>query len=201
MIAKPTGSKIHGMRIMTVNGDEIRNTKDIDFTNYGQPLRFKFIPENELWIDKENHPNEKRFLIIDAYVEYREMKKGKSYEQVLDTVKNIDHSERRAAHQHLQFKKKFTGIKDGIKIFIVEGDYVRTKLDPFFTEGGHGYVYSYIPKDEVWLDDDLVPKERKYVLLHEMTERHLMKSKKYSYLRAHKEASRIEKQERQKGGL
>jgi hypothetical protein len=154
-----------------------------------------------VWVDKEHHPNELRFLAYSAIIEYVAMRKGLSYEKALKIVKKKVSAMRKASHQHLEMKKKFFGIKNKIKVFIVEGDYVRTKLDLFFTEGGHGCVYDYIPKDEIWLDDDLDPKERKYVLLHEMTEHDLMKNKKYSYERAHKEASRIEKYERQKGGL
>jgi hypothetical protein len=48
-----------------------------------------------------------------------------------------------------------------------------------------------VPGDEVWIDDDVQPLERKFVILHELHERNLM-SHKWSYLRAHRSASHLE---------
>jgi hypothetical protein len=73
---------------------------------------------------------------------------------------------------HKKLLKKYS--TDKLKIWIVDGEAVRTFLFIDFTEGGHGIVYSFIPKDEVWIDDDLSVQERKYVLLHELHERKLM---------------------------
>ena len=61
-----------------------------------------------------------------------------------------------------------------------------------FVEGGHGYVYEWIPKDEIWIDNKIKSKEIPVIILHEFTERTLMKYKNIPYGRAHIAASKVE---------
>jgi hypothetical protein len=61
-----------------------------------------------------------------------------------------------------------------ISIWIVDGRLVRSVFDVDFTEGGHDYVYEFVPQNEVWIDNDLEESERPFVLLHELHERNLM---------------------------
>jgi hypothetical protein len=92
-----------------------------------------------------------------------------------------------------------------IDVWLVNGESVRDKYYIDFTEGGHDLVYHFIPRREVWIDDDLSPKERKFVLLHELHERNLMskalKKEKHRvygkelsniYAKAHHSSSEIE---------
>ncbi len=60
-----------------------------------------------------------------------------------------------------------------------------------FTEGGHEFVYDFVPKGEVWIDNDLGPAERAFVILHELHERNLM-AKGMHYDSAHLSSSIIE---------
>lgn len=95
-------------------------------------------------------------------------------------------------------KKLYKTLPDGTKVYRVNGTYVRDNLDIGFTMGGHGHVYpKYIPKDEVWLDDNMNVKDVEATLLHELTERDLMKSKGWSgqsdgYDKAHEVANNAE---------
>ena len=61
-----------------------------------------------------------------------------------------------------------------------------------YVQGGHDYVYKFVPHNEVWLDDDLLPEEWPYVLTHELHERKLMKEKSWAYNKAHASASQLE---------
>ena len=67
-----------------------------------------------------------------------------------------------------------------------------------YTEGGHGYVYKYIPKDEVWID--ILPRMIDMVcnLSHEIYERYLMMTKNMKYDDAHDKALIIEQKYRKK---
>ena len=85
--------------------------------------------------------------------------------------------------------KKYSSNK--IKVWVVDGELVRDKYFIDFTEGGHEFVYKFVPKGEVWLDDDLSKRERKFILLHEVHERNLM-SKGFKYPEAHHSSSVIE---------
>ena len=80
---------------------------------------------------------------------------------------------------------------DNIKVWIINGEAVRDLYFIDYTEGGHHFVYPWVPLKEVWLDDDLGPEERNFVLLHELHERFLM-AKGLDYSKAHASSSAIE---------
>lgn len=80
-----------------------------------------------------------------------------------------------------------------VSVYLVDGKAVKPKYDMDFVEGGHGYIYSYIPKDEVWIDDQVDADERDYVVLHELYERQRMKALYETYGIAHSKANKFEK--------
>ncbi|MBU3943003.1 hypothetical protein KKA24_03405, partial [Patescibacteria group bacterium] len=169
--------------IWIVDGEKIRNKLDINFTNFGQHFRFSFIPKYEFWLDKEANPNEQCFFIDHLLVEWKLMKEGTSYDNALEIANKKERSERFKAGD---FKKvdDSDGVPDiekihsyllgtthnGITVWLVYGRLVRSVLNVDFTEGGHDLVYSFVPKNEVWIDDDLLKKEIPYVILHELYE-------------------------------
>lgn len=186
--------------IYLVDGSKIRSKLDKEFTNFGQHFRFPFIPKYEFWLDKEAVPNERRFFIDHLLIEWQLMNNGSSYSEALEKADRKERSERRKASN---FKKesdkslikkihcrKLKEINE-ISVWLVRGCLVRNFFDVEFTEGGHDLVYKYVPKNEVWLDNDVLMKERKYIILHELYERSLME-KGLKYIQAHKKASRLE---------
>lgn len=82
--------------------------------------------------------------------------------------------------------------ENGIKIFIVDGKKVREQYDMDFIAGGHYYRYKFIPEDEVWIDDAMNIDEIEPTILHELTERTLMKEQSMSYPKAHDIANQKE---------
>lgn len=66
---------------------------------------------------------------------------------------------------------------------------MRDVYDSDFTLGGHGYVYSYIPKDEIWVEDKRHPDDMQSTIQHEETERKRMKDKGENYNVAHEHAA------------
>ena len=89
-------------------------------------------------------------------------------------------------------KKHMGNTTNSVDVWIIDGRLVRSGLFIDFVHGGHGYVYDFIPKEEVWLDDDLVQEELPFVLIHELHERNLMKGKSWGYAKAHESASKLE---------
>jgi hypothetical protein len=188
-----------------VDGQYVRGRLDEVFTNFGQHFRFRFIPLHEFWIDQEHGLGEEQFFIDHLLTEYRLMGHGLSYPRALVKADAVELTERRKAELvrelsglskkktveniHKRLLKKYSG---AVKVWIIQGGLVRSLYFIDFTEGGHDLVYPhFVPRNEVWLDDDLSPVERRYVLLHELHERHLM-SLGWPYPRAHRSASRIE---------
>ena len=193
------------LKIWVVDGTYIRGNIDEEFTNYGQHYRFPYIPENELWLDREATSDERRFFIDHLLVEHRLMKKGMSYDKALVAADRAERKERRlsgdiarvikrsdklpdAAKVHQRLWKK---LENGISVWIVSGRLVRSVFDIDFTEGGHDYVYEFVPENEVWIDDDVEEPERAFVLVHELHERNRMAAG-LTYNQAHAESSRLE---------
>ena len=86
---------------------------------------------------------------------------------------------------------KKLGRVEGLNVYLVNGRYVRDKLDIDYTMGGHDLRYGFIPFAEVWIDDDLSRDERPFVIAHEVKERRLM-TKGMSYELAHQGANMVE---------
>jgi hypothetical protein len=188
-----------------VDGAYIRGNMDEEFTNFGQHYRYPYIPQNELWIDREAQNDERPFFLDHLLVERKLMAGGMPYEKALVLADRAERKERRRAgdlriltregqklpdgkdvHERLWRK-----LESGLSVWIVSGRLVRSAFDIDFTEGGHDYVYEFVPQNEVWIDDDIDEAERGYVLLHELHERNRM-SQGWPYNKAHAESSRLE---------
>lgn len=98
-----------------------------------------------------------------------------------------------------KYNKRYVGKLKGFKIYLVDGNKVR-RDHVQFVQGGHGLVYPWITKDEIWIDDILRVKARDYyaVRLHELYEAVKMRDQAWSYSKAHAMANKIEKEYRNK---
>jgi hypothetical protein len=192
--------------VWLVDGETIRTSIDEEFTNFGQHFRFRFIPRNEFWIDHLHAPGEEHFFIDHLLIENRLMAAGMGYDQALARAdraelkerhkvdyirKGIDPGRPKSAYIRKIHKRLLKTYSDGLSVWIVNGELVRDLFFIDYTEGGHDKVYRFIPQAEVWLDDDLRPRERRYVLLHEVHERRLMAGG-MDYIHAHRSSSHIE---------
>lgn len=82
-------------------------------------------------------------------------------------------------------------LPDGVRVMMVDGAYLRSNIDVGFIGGGHNYVYEYIPENEIWLEN-LAPSEQRFILVHEVIERLLMKFRKMEYEESHATANFVE---------
>jgi len=188
-----------------VDGAYVRGHINEEFTNFGQHYQYHFIPLKEFWIDREAHADEQRFFIDHLLLEHRLMAKGVPLREAIAIGNRAERRERRRAGDlsrlthhgrklpegkdvHVRLWKK---LENGLGVWIVNGRLVRSVFDLDFTEGGHDYVYEFVPENEVWIDDDVVEVERGYVLVHELHERNRM-AQGWPYEKAHSESSRLE---------
>jgi hypothetical protein len=193
------------LSIWVVDGSYVRGRIDEEFTNFGQHFRYRYIPAQEFWIDREAHPDEQRFFIDHLLVEHRLMAKGMPYEKALEAADQEERKQRRRAGDLRQLThdgrelpdggathdRLWKELANGVSVWLVNGRLVRSLFDIDFTAGGHDYVYEFVPEKEVWIDDDIEQQERGYVLLHELHERNRM-AEGWIYDRAHAESSRLE---------
>lgn len=201
---------VKGYTVWIVDGKYIRDKINEEFTNYGLNSRFKFIPKKEFWIDKEyRNGNEVKYYLKNLLIEAKLIKKGLDYNSALEIADKIEKKDR-AKHEgilknhynkktvikkiHLKLLKEYS---KKINIWVIRGRFVRDYFFIDFTEGGHDLVYDFIPKNEIWIENDLRKNERGFILLHEIHERNLMK-KGLDYESAHKSASLIEHKCRKK---
>ncbi len=194
-----------GVSTWLVNGSYIRRNMDEEFSNFAHHWSLSAIPKNEIWLDQETDADEQRFFIKHATVERALMAKGTGYDEARAAA-NL--AERRMRSKSGDLQKVAPGkslpqarrvharlwktLPNGVQVWFVKGRLVRSVYDIEFTEGGHEHVYEYVPKDEIWIDDDCHEDENGFVLFHEMHERNLM-GKGMDYDTAHEESSRLER--------
>jgi len=197
--------KISEFEIWIVDGEFIRNKICEDFVNMGQHYVFDFIPKNEFWIAKEADDGEEHFYVDYLLIENRLMASGVSYDESETIAAQVEKKERNkslVAKNLKKIKSKKSSLVKKIhkklfreygrlKVWIVNGELVRDFFDIYYTGGGHDKFYDFIPKNEIWIDDDIVKEERKFILLHEIHERNLM-AKGMHYHKAHFSATEVE---------
>lgn len=204
--------EIAGFTVWVVDGIYIRKNIDEEFNNFGQHYLFKFIPKKEFWIDKDHSGGgeDKKFFINSMLAMDRFISSGISRRKAAEIVDILEKEERAKSEYfkkyfksryrprfksneikkiHRRLLKKYSSKE--LNVWIVDGELVRGLYFVDFTQGGHDYIYKFIPKTEVWIDNSISQKERKFVLLHEIHERNLMK-KGLKYNPAHQSSSAIE---------
>ena len=188
-----------GIKVYIVDGSYVRSEIDEQFTNFGQHYRFKYIPHDEFWLDKQHGVDEYNYYIGHLLIEYNDMRKGRSYDTALVEADKIEKAMRKGSKVVAINERVYKEV-NGVRICLVNGEAVRNKYNIDFTEGGHDLVYKWMPAKTIWIDDALMDKEREVVLLHEIGERNLM-SKGVGYNSAHNKISKVEQKVRKKPEL
>lgn len=191
------------LTVHEVDGSVVRRGSP-EFTNIGNHFDFPFIPAGEIWIDRESQPDEMPFFIQHALVEHRLRESGLSHDKALELADRAERAERaramgrRRSDMPVEHPKLRQIAKVGsIAVWLVDGKAIRDTLYTDFTEGGHGLVYGWIPKGEIWIDNDVQPGERGFVVIHELLEMRLM-ARGLPYAKAHALASKAEWMRRRK---
>ena len=195
-----------GYVVWLVNGAYVRKELDENFVEYDYHVHFRFIPEREFWIDDEMPEKEHGIYIRRLLKEVSFLKEG---DNLVDAVRKADDFEealrrnsKRVQHilssQNQELlrciikKKKLDEYSSVVSVWLVDGSLVRSLYMLGYTEGGHDIVYSWIPKNEIWVEESLKYEEREFIVLHELHERYLMLSQKMSYADAHHGATIVE---------
>ena len=80
-------------------------------------------------------------------------------------------------------KKKFLFDVEGFAIYLVDGEWIRNNLYPWFRIGGHGRVHLFIPNDEIWIEDSGDVEYNARTIIHEIHE--FKKMAKLPFYHAH----------------
>lgn len=196
-----------GYDIWLVDGSYIRKNINENFVEYDHRFNHHFIPKNELWIDEETNPEERKFFIDHMFAEIDFIKSGKDIKGAVMEADALEKRERETElkESHLyKFKNNHKELldkirkkllteysNDKVRIWLVDGKMVRDFFFVEYAEGGHDKVYDFIPENEIWIDEILYLEEIKFIIFHELRERNLMLMGK-NYLVAHKRATLAE---------
>jgi hypothetical protein len=88
------------------------------------------------------------------------------------------------------------GEKDGFKIWIVDGAKVRREIFNEYLYGGNPERYTFVPDDEIWIDNSISAEEYETTLAHELNERNLMAKLGMTYFDAHDSSLQLEQKMR-----
>ncbi|HZQ07546.1 MAG TPA: hypothetical protein VFD70_13275 [Anaerolineae bacterium] len=61
-----------------------------------------------------------------------------------------------------------------VSVWLVDGSWVRTNIEQEWDNYGHHYGYSFIPENEIWLDQQADDDEQQFFIKHCMVERRLL---------------------------
>ena len=65
-------------------------------------------------------------------------------------------------------------MRDHLDVWVVDGAIVRRDVYPDFGFSGNGFYFQFIPKNELWIDDQVNCAEMEYQLIHQVRERAAM---------------------------
>lgn len=187
-----------GKKIVYVDTKKFRSSslENEEFCTSGIHEDFpKSIAEDEIFIDDSLKSEEIPTVLKGIGARIRDRQNGsspeKSYENGLRHERKIRRKKLHAARRISRYAT-LRDSKGKIEVFVVSGEGVRDHYKTDFSQGGHGYVYDWIPKGEIWLEEE-ESDEFPAILAHEYAEMVMMRDLGMDYEKAHGIASKIEK--------
>jgi hypothetical protein len=198
-------------KVCSVNALAVRNAAqpDEEFGNFATRDDFPdLIPPGEIWISEKVAAEEGIFFIANALAQQAwQSNRGspdRAYEEGLGVERFLREKLNGVAfrdgkpHKRVPaevYREPYTTLPDPqgpVKVWLVDGNLVRSYYKTDYTEGGHGYVYPWVPRPEVWVEDGVDRREVPYIVCHEYLERRLMRDEGLDYDTAHDVCSRVE---------
>jgi hypothetical protein len=209
--SKKAIATLRGYRVSTVDSFEVRSCTrhDEEFTNFAIHSDLpNLIPRGEIWIDERTFEAEGLFCLTDALVHLKKLEEGLPEEKAYAAGVAAERALREAmtglkyrggrphrrtpADAYVGEYLTLPDLKGPIAARLVDGGYVRSVYRTDYVEGGHGFVYPWVPKREIWLEHGVARKELPFVLAHEYTELRLMRDDGLEYNPAHAIAAKVE---------
>lgn len=205
--------------VYTVNGLAVRNASqpDEEFGNFATHAEFPdAIGPNEVWVSEKIAPREGIYFAANALTYLARQNTGATdaaYDEGLAADRAL-----RAAVTGIEFRggKPHARVPDAIylgeyatlpdpegpvTVWLVDGHLVRCYYKTDYTQGGHHYVYPWVPKGQIWVENGVDRREVHFVVCHEYLERRLMRDAGLGYDRSHEIASALEFDLRKGTGL
>lgn len=205
--------------LYTVNGLAVRNAsqQDEEFGNFATHDEFPdVIGEREVWISEKLAAREGVFFTANALTYLAKVAAGatdrgydagieaeRALREAVNGVEFRDGRPHKRVPDELYLSEYLTlpDPKGTVSVRLVDGNLARSYYKTDYTQGGHGYVYPWVPKFQIWVEDGTDHREIPFVVCHEYLERRLMRDAGLGYNRAHEIASALEFDLRKGEGL
>ena len=189
-------NKYMGMNIVRVDSKKFRKTslKHQEFCTVAIHEDFPdVIAKDEIWIDNSVTKEEMPHILDGVMERIKNLRNGKSSSKSYENGLKADSNGRK--HNVKIKKEHYVSLQDPkfkINVFFVSGNIIRSKYKTDFSQGGHGFVYDWIPKNEIWIESE-EREEVSPILAHEYVEMAMMRDLEMPYYDAHEIASKVEK--------
>jgi hypothetical protein len=200
-----------GWRVFSVDASAVRciAQPDEEFGNFATHEEFpNLIPKGEIWIGRKNLDKEGVFFLANILTRLRKQHHGISEDQAYTAGLNVERLLRekmtglkfRNGKSHGRvprelYIQQYITLPDPefpIEVWLVDGNMVRCLYKTDYTEGGHGFVYRWVPKQQIWIEKDLDQWELPFIVSHEYLELRLMRDHGVEYDHAHEICSKVE---------
>src|SRR5262249_29810697 len=150
-------------------------------------------PESEIWVTDRIADAEGLFFVANAVALLRAKEAGEPEERAYETGLNVEcflrlklRAEYRGGRPHKRvpdrvYAEAYATLPDPpgpageVAVWLVDGAVVSDLYKTDCAEGGHGYVYRWVPKHEIWVEVTLARPDLPFVVAHEYLERRLMR--------------------------
>lgn len=180
-----------GQVIWVVDGDMVAWKLYPAFIMGGNDQRYRFNPQDEVWLDSRSGVEELRYTLAHELIERRLMRErgwtyARAHKEGIKLEKQMRDADMLSCRQHeckvkqgggtlpRGIYRQFVGRRQGLAVWIVDGPMIRRELYGDFSMGGHGLKYPFVPRSEIWLDSAMTLEQLNYVLIQELSERKLM---------------------------
>jgi hypothetical protein len=196
--------------VYAVNAYAVRDAAqpDEEFGNFATRDEFPdLIPAGEIWISEKLAEKEGVFFIANALTQQARQAAGatdRAYDDGLEVerllrekLNGIEFRDGKP-HRHVPpdiYLEPYITLPDPegeVRVWLVDGNLARSYYKTDYTEGGHGYVYPWVPRPEIWVEDGVDRREVPYIVSHEYLERRLMRDEELDYDTAHEICSKVE---------
>ena len=197
--------------VYSVNGLAVRNVAqpDEEFGNFATRDEFPdLIPEGEIWISEKLAAQGGRLLHRQrpdpagrqAAGATRQGLRGRPGGRASCCARSSTASSSATASRTSRCPTRSTWSRTSrcptrrgrCEVWLVDGNLVRSYYKTDYTEGGHGYVYPWVPRPEIWIEDGVDHREMPFIVSHEYLERRLMRDEGLDYDTAHEICSKVE---------
>lgn len=210
-IKKKLISSHHDYQLYTVDATALRTSDEgnEEFGNFATHDEFPhLIGQNEVWVADKLLEREGLFYQANALARLTHAARGESKNTAYEAGLRVERFLReeltgiayRDGKPHRRVPdaihvERYAEIPDAVQritVWRIDGHLVRCYYKTDYTEGGHGYVYPWCPRNQIWIEKDIHPSELPYIVAHEYTELRLMRDCGFDYDKAHAICSKVE---------